>query len=132
MIMTQSYWPADTSRPILDLTAGDALRDAARAAPNRTALVEVVPKGMASLVGADATDRRWTYAELLAEAEDCARWLLESYAPGERICIWAPNVPEWVIVQYGAALAGLVLVTPIRRCAPASCAMCCVNQRPPG
>ena len=109
--MTQSYWPADTSRPILDLTAGDALREAARAAPNRTALVEVVPKGTASLVGADATDRRWTYAELLAEAEDCARWLLESYAPGERICIWAPNVPEWVIVQYGAALAGLVLVT---------------------
>jgi len=109
--MTHSYWPADRSRPILDLTAGDALREAARAAPDRTALVEVVPKGMASLVGADATDRRWTYAELLAEAEDCARWLLESYTPGERICIWAPNVPEWVIVQYGAALAGLVLVT---------------------
>ena len=60
--MTHSYWPADRSRPILDLTAGDALREAARAAPDRTALVEVVPKGMASLVGADATDRRWTYA----------------------------------------------------------------------
>ena len=70
-----------------------------------------MPQGTASLVGADATDRRWTYAELLAEAEDCARWLLESYTPGERVCIWAPNVPEWVIVQYGAALAGLVLVT---------------------
>jgi acyl-CoA synthetase (AMP-forming)/AMP-acid ligase II len=111
VIMALSYWPADTSRPILDLTAGDALREAARDAPNRTALVEVVPPGTASLVGADATDRRWTYSELLAEAEDCARWLLESYAPGERICIWAPNVPEWVIVQYGAALAGLVLVT---------------------
>ena len=109
--MTQSYWPADKSRPVLDLTAGDALREAVRDAPNRTALVEVVPQGTASLVGADATDRRWTYAELLAEAEDCARWLLESYTPGERICIWAPNVPEWVIVQYGAALAGLVLVT---------------------
>ncbi len=27
------------------------------------------------------------------------------------MCLWAPNVPEWVIVQYGAALAGLVLVT---------------------
>ncbi len=109
--MTLSYWPADTSRPVLDLTAGDALREAARDAPNRTALVEVVPQGTASLVGANATDRRWTYSELLAEAEDCAHWLLESYAPGERICIWAPNVPEWVIVQYGAALAGLVLVT---------------------
>jgi len=109
--MALSYWPADTSRPILDLTAGDALREAARDVPNRTALVEVVPQGTASLVGAGATDRRWTYTELLGEAENCAHWLLESYAPGERICIWAPNVPEWVIVQYGAALAGLVLVT---------------------
>ena len=33
--MTHSYWPADRSRPILDLTAGDALREAARAAPDR-------------------------------------------------------------------------------------------------
>lgn len=109
--MTLSYWPADTSRPILDMTAGDALRAAAREAGERTALVEVVPQGMASLVDADATDRRWTYAALLAEAENCAHWFLERYKPGERICIWAPNVPEWVIVQYGAALAGLVLVT---------------------
>jgi len=109
--MSLSYWPADTTRPVLDLTAGDALREAAREAPGRTALVEVVPDGMASLVGADATNRRWTYAELLAEAENCAHWLLESYKPGERVCIWAPNVPEWVFVQYGAALAGLVLVT---------------------
>lgn len=109
--MSPSYWPADTTRPILDLTAGDALREAAREAPDRTALVEVVPDGMASLVGADATNRRWTYAELLVEAENCAHWLLESYQPGERVCIWAPNVPEWVFVQYGAALAGLVLVT---------------------
>ncbi|MGN6310370.1 MAG: hypothetical protein ACTHNN_12530 [Xanthobacteraceae bacterium] len=36
---------------MLDLTAGDALREAARDAPDRTALVEVVPDGMASLVG---------------------------------------------------------------------------------
>lgn len=109
--MALSYWPADTSRPILDLTAGDALREAAGDEPDRIALVEVVPQGMTSLAGAAATDRRWTYGELLAEAENCAHWLLESYSPGERICIWAPNVPEWVIVQYGAALAGLVLVT---------------------
>jgi len=106
-----SYWPADTSRPVLELTTGDALRQAAAEAPNSTALVELVPHGMASLVGAETTDRRWTYAQLLADAENCAHWLLESYAPGERLCLWAPNVPEWVIIQYGAAMAGLVLVT---------------------
>jgi len=25
--------------------------------------------------------------------------------------IWAPNSPEWVLVQFGTALAGLTLVT---------------------
>ncbi len=109
--LTSSYWPADRSEPVLDITTGDALRAAAAQAPDRTALVELVPPGMASLTGAAATDRRWTYAQLLAQAENCAHWLLESYTPGERLCLWAPNVPEWVIVQYGAAMAGLVLVT---------------------
>lgn len=109
--MELSYWPADTSRPILDLTAGEALRVAAATAPDRFALVEVVPRDMKSLVGASSTERRWTYAELLTEAENCAHWLLETYTPGERVCVWAPNVPEWVILQYGAALAGIAIVT---------------------
>ncbi|MEG0938685.1 MAG: AMP-binding protein [Comamonas sp.] len=106
-----SYWPADTSQPILSLTAGDALRLAAAEAPDVTALVELVPAGMTSLVGANRTDRRWTYAQLLTEAERCAHWLAQHFRPGERICLWAPNVPEWVFIQYGAAMAGLVLVT---------------------
>lgn len=110
-LLTQSYWPADTSAPILSMTAGDALRRAAGTAGERTALVEVVPAGMSSLTGSAATDRRWTYAELLADAEACAHWLLSRFRPGEHVCLWAPNVPEWVIIQYGAALAGLVLVT---------------------
>jgi fatty-acyl-CoA synthase/long-chain acyl-CoA synthetase len=95
----------------MDMTAGDALRRAATLEPQRTALVEVMPAGLASLTGAESTDRRWSYAELLDQAEECAHWLLQRYAPGERICLWAPNVAEWVILQYGAALAGLVLVT---------------------
>ena len=110
-VLTQSYWPADTSAPVLSMTAGDALRRAADAAGERTALVEAVPAGSASLTSAAASDRRWTYAELLAEAEACAHWLLSRFRPGEHVCLWAPNVPEWVIIQYGAALAGLVLVT---------------------
>ncbi len=27
------------------------------------------------------------------------------------MAVWAPNIPEWVILEFGAALAGLVLVT---------------------
>jgi fatty-acyl-CoA synthase len=67
---------------------GDLLRQAAADAGERTALVEVVPPGTPSLSGADRTDRRWTYRELLAEAEQCAHWLLTRFAPGERITVW--------------------------------------------
>ena len=109
-MLTASLFPADTSQPVLDLTAGDLLRAAAADAGDRVAIVEVAPPGP-SLTGADRTDRTWTYAQLLADAEACARWLSQRFAPGERIVVWAPNVPEWVVLQYGAALAGLVLVT---------------------
>lgn len=106
-----AHWPADTSSPVLEMTTGDALRRSAALYPGRTALVEVVPPGTESVTGAAGTSRRWTYQELLADAQRCAGWLLARFAPGERVCLWAPNVPEWVILQYGAALAGLVLVT---------------------
>jgi fatty-acyl-CoA synthase len=98
-----SYWPADASQPVLETTVGAVLRTAAATAPDRLAMVGGVP---------DPADRkRWTYADLLAEAEQAARALAARFAPGERVAVWAPNLPEWVILEYGAALAGLVLVT---------------------
>ncbi len=109
--LTDSYIAADTSEPVSELTCGELLRDAARDAPDQVALVEVAPPGSASLTGAERTDRTWTYAELLRDAETCALQLLETFEPGERIVVWAPNVPEWIVLQYGTALAGLVLVT---------------------
>ena len=109
--LTSSYYPADTSPALWEMTTGDALRRAADRAGDMCALVEVSPDNAPSLSGAATTDRRWTYRELLADAEACARWLLTRFAPGDHICLWAPNVPEWIIVQYGAALAGLVLFT---------------------
>ncbi len=103
MRLTESYVPADTSEPVLELTVGDVLRQAAARWPRATALVEADIAGQ--------TGRRWTFAELLADAERLAHALVTRYQPGERIAVWAPNVPEWVIVEYGAALAGLTLVT---------------------
>jgi fatty-acyl-CoA synthase len=85
------------------MTVGDLLRDAAKAAPERTALVE----GIAD----PAARRRWTYAELLAESERVARALLGRFEPGERVAIWSPNTPEWVMFELAAGLAGLVMVT---------------------
>jgi len=103
MTLASSYWPPDTSEEVQETTIGDALRAAARAAPERTALVAGMPN--------PADRRRWTYAELLHDAELVARSLLTRFEPGEHVAVWAPNIPEWVILQYGAALAGLVLVT---------------------
>ena len=103
MPLTTSYWERDTSEPVVDTTVGELLRDAAAAAPGRTALVA----GVAEAAGR----RRWTYAELLEESERTARALLGRFEPGERVAVWAPNVPEWVILEMGAGLAGLVLVT---------------------
>lgn len=100
--LTESLWPADTGQPILELTVGDLLRQASAAAPQHLALVSVAPQRNA---------RTWTYAELCADAEHAAAWLLDRFRPGEHIAVWAPNVPEWLVLQYGAALAGLVLVT---------------------
>lgn len=109
--LSLSCLPADTTVAVLEMSTGDALRRAAALFAERTALVEVAPPGLESLTGASSTGRRWTYAQLLADAERCAHWLLGRFRPGERVCLWAPNVPEWVLIQYGAALAGLVLVT---------------------
>jgi fatty-acyl-CoA synthase len=97
-----SYLPARTDPKILDLTAGDLLRDVAAAEPDRAALIVCAPGGPA---------RVWTYQELLDDANRAAQWLLTKFRPGEHVTVWAPNVPEWILLQYGAALAGLVLVT---------------------
>jgi hypothetical protein len=88
--------------PVLDMTVGDLLRRAVAMAPERAAIVE----------GVTGTDRRrWTYRELLRDAEACARALLARYSPGEHVAIWAPNIPEYTVFQCGAALAGMVMVT---------------------
>ena len=110
-MLRNAYWAKTDEVDVLELSTGDALRRAATHLPDRVALIETAPDEMESIVAADTTDRRWTYAELLDDAQACAQWLLSKFEPGEHICLWAPNVPEWVIIQYGAAMAGLVLVT---------------------
>ena len=100
-----SYWPATATAPSLsdgDRTIGDALRRSAARWPSRTALVE-------GIVTDDA--RTWTFAELLRDAEAAARALLTHFRPGERVAVWSANSPEWVLLEFGAALAGLTLVT---------------------
>jgi fatty-acyl-CoA synthase len=85
------------------MTLGDLLREAADAAPDRLALIAGVPD--------PALRRQWTYAELYREARRTARALLSRFKPGERVAVWAQNIPEWVMLEFGAGMAGMVLVT---------------------
>ena len=88
---------------ILDSTIGGLLREQAEKNGDATALVEGKLDG--------TSGRRWTYAELLTDAERLAKGMAARFQPGERISVWGPNIPEWVLLEYACALAGLTLVT---------------------
>jgi len=103
MPLERAYWERVETRPVLETTVGELLRGAAADAPDRTALVAGVPD--------PADRRRWTYAQMLADAERAARALLTRFEPGDRLAVWAPNLAEWVLLEMAAGLAGLVLVT---------------------
>ena len=101
--LTESYVAGPEVAAGSELTVGDLLRRAAERSPAHLALRT---GGIGGLPG-----RQWTYAELLADSEQCARRLLCVFEPGDRVAVWADNRPEWIVLQFGAALAGLVLVT---------------------
>ena len=103
MALTLSHAVGPTTPPLRDITLGALLAWAAETTPDRIALIEGTPD--------PATRRQWTYAELHAECLRTARALRTRFQPGERVAAWSANRPEWVMLEFGCALAGLVLVT---------------------
>jgi fatty-acyl-CoA synthase len=97
-----SYFPSREGDRRHDITVGALLRQIAAEVPDRLALIEAIPGG--------ESKRRWTYRQLLDESEHVARVLRATYGPGEHLAIWAPNCPEWLFLELGAALAGIILV----------------------
>ena len=94
-----SYSHGASPDPLLGETIGDSLRRIAAAHGDSEALVDV------------PTGRRWTYAQLDAATDAVARGLIASgVATGDRVGIWAPNCAEWVLLQYGSAKMGAILV----------------------
>jgi 2,3-dihydroxybenzoate-AMP ligase len=56
-------------------------------------------------------DQRWTYAQLHERAQAAARGFLAlGLAPGERVVVQLPNIPEFLSTVFGLFLAGLVPV----------------------
>lgn len=87
----------------VDFSIGELLRRTAAAEPHRIALLEL--RDLETGV-----QRAWSYAALLAQAEAVGQMLALRFAPGDRVAIWSTNRPEWTFLQFGAALAGMVIV----------------------
>lgn len=100
---SSSWSVGEQTTAIIEGTIGDALRRAAALHGDAIALIE----GHADL----AQRRRWTFQDLSSDAHTVARALLRDFNPGDHVAIWASNGPEWILIELGAALAGLVLVT---------------------
>jgi fatty-acyl-CoA synthase len=86
--------------PFRDVTVGALL----------TRLAEKRPTSEALVYG--GAGPRYTFEELETEARRIARGLIGSgVEPGDRVAVWATNVPEWVVLQFALAKAGAILVT---------------------
>ena len=102
-MLTMAHAAGANEPAVRDITLGELLQWAAETAPDRIALIAGIP---------DKENRRqWTYAELYAQSLRTARALRARFEPGERVAIWAHNIPEWIMVEFGAAMAGVILVT---------------------
>jgi fatty-acyl-CoA synthase len=87
------------SPPYRDVTVGDLLARLARALPSNEALVY-------------ADGPRYTFRQLDDEARTIAKGLMAlGVMPGERVVVWATNVPEWIVLQFALAKIGAILVT---------------------
>ncbi|AXQ29793.1 AMP-binding protein [Solimonas sp. K1W22B-7] len=88
-----------TDIPLLEETIGQRLEATARRLPDHEALV--MPH----------QDVRWSYARLDAEVNRVARGLLaRGIQAGDRIGVWAPNLAEWVLMQFATAKIGAIQV----------------------
>lgn len=95
-----SYVSGATDQPLLEISIGAALRDAAQRHASREALVSLFQA------------QRFTYADLDREADRVASALLSlGVKVGDRVAIWSANRAEWLIAHHGAVRIGAIVVT---------------------
>ena len=94
-----SYDHGASNQPLLGETIGENFNRMAMTHADREALVD------------RPTGRRWTYAELHHDVLALAHGLIRlGIDKGDRVGIWAPNCPEWTVLQYATAEIGAILV----------------------
>jgi fatty-acyl-CoA synthase len=91
----------------LPLTLGDLVDQMARERPDHEALVD------------PAAGRTVTYGELARETDRLTKGLAAlGLAPGDHLALWGGSSIPWILFQYGAAKAGLVVVSMDPECPP--------------
>ena len=94
-----SYAVGESSPPLIETTIGATLARTAAGHPEALALADAV------------SDLQWTYREFRTQVRNLACGLRRSgLNPGDRLGLWSPNRWEWVLTQFAAAEAGVVLV----------------------
>ncbi|WP_018130151.1 AMP-binding protein [Effusibacillus pohliae] len=103
----KAHWlPEVDSFPLKDWTVGKLLQQQAARFPNHIAVLYMPDE----MLGIGAL--RWTYKEYEEKAKDVAKALLAAgYRKGDHMAVWAINVPDWLLLEMGAAKIGAVLVT---------------------
>ena len=95
-----SYASGASDRPLLGNTIGQVFDNIANKFPNREALVSV------------HQNIRFTYSELAIKVNELAKAFISAgLKKGDRVGIWSSNNAEWLLTQYAAAKAGVILVT---------------------
>ncbi len=89
----------DMQAPLSDATISQLLADAVQRFPDRPAAV-FREAGV-----------RWTWAQFAREVDALASGLAGlGVRPGDRVGIWSPNRPEWLVTQFATARIGVILV----------------------
>jgi acyl-CoA synthetase (AMP-forming)/AMP-acid ligase II len=105
-LAASAIWPVESNPPmpirsphpdvdVPDVTLTDFVLAGAAARGERPAIVDAVSGAVL------------TYAQLVEDVDRCAAGLVaRGLVPGERVGIWAPNVPEYAVAFHGVARAG--------------------------
>ena len=101
--LTNSHFKAQNDAEIRDITIGDLLKEISDTHPNAVAMVDVMDDGECG--------KSWNYSDLFKQSDLLAKALTTRFKVGEKVVVWAPNIPEWIFMEYACALSGLVLVT---------------------
>jgi fatty-acyl-CoA synthase len=98
--MALSYAHGVADLPLSPETLGELLDRVSRQHPSTEALVSVFE------------NTRYSYRELRQEVDCCARALVAmGVEKGDRVGIWSTNCVPWVLLQFGTARIGAVLVS---------------------